>query len=72
MPEKKPVKKAAKKTTKKVAAAAPPPPPKREPVWNVKRGQFESQNRWLPLLEDGWEPFAVDSGWIYLRKLTDL
>ena len=69
MEPKKPAKKAAKKTTKK--AAAPPPPPKREPVWDVKRGQFESQVRWMPLVKDGYEPFAVDSGWIYLRKLQD-
>jgi|DEB0MinimDraft_6_1074348.scaffolds.fasta_scaffold00869_5 hypothetical protein len=67
MEPKKPTKKAAKKATKK-AVAPTPPPPKREPVWDVKRAQFDMQNRWRPVIEDGYEPFAIDGGWLYLRK----
>lgn len=62
-------KKPAKKTTKK--AAAPKPPPKREPVWEVDRAQFDMQSRWQPIIDKGYEPFAVDNGWLYLRKLKD-
>lgn len=69
-PVKKPAKKAAKKATKK-AAAASTPPPQRERVWAVERRQFDSQSRWMPLLQDGYEPFTVDNGWLYLRKLQD-
>ena len=69
MEPKKPTKKAAKKATKK--AVAPTPPPQRDPVWNVQRAQFDMQNRWRPIIEDGYEPFAIDGGWMYLRKKLD-
>jgi len=69
MEPKKPTKKAAKKATKK--AVAPTPPSQRKPAWDVQRAQFDMQNRWRPIIEDGYEPFAVDGGWLYLKKKLD-
>ena len=69
MEPKKPTKKAAKKATKKAAAPTPPPPP--EPAWDVQRAQFDQQYRWKSYIVDGYEPFAADGGWLYLRKKLD-
>jgi len=69
MEPKKPTKKAAKKATKK--AAAPTPPPKPEPAWDVQRAQFDQQYRRKNYIVDGYEPFAADGGWLYLRKKLD-
>ena len=66
---KKPTKKAAKKATKKAVAPTPPPPP--EPAWDVQRAQFDQQYRWRNYIADGYEPFAADGGWMYLRKKLD-
>lgn len=69
MEPKKPTKKAAKKATKKAAAPTPPPPP--EPAWDVQRAQFDQQYRWKGYIVDGYEPFAADGGWLYLKKKLD-
>ena len=69
MEPKKPTKKAAKKATKKAVAPTPPPPP--EPAWDVQRAQFDQQYRWKGYIVDGYEPFAADGGWLYLKKKLD-
>lgn len=66
MEPKKPAKKAAKKAVKKAAAPTPPAAPK--PAWAIERALFDNQHRVQARILEGYEPFAVDSGWVYLKK----
>jgi hypothetical protein len=76
--KKAPAKKApAKKApAKKVAWPCPPPEPATQPApqpapqpyTDVTRVLFENQTAMRNKTREGWQPFAVDGGWVYLMR----